>query len=226
MLYQHAIGEFRLPEHEEIVVVSNEVKDGKMIGLNGIENGKSKNGKRHNWHSDLSYMPAPPMGSMLHMKVLPADGSGDTLFADMVGAFEALDKETQAALMQMESMHTFSKNAAMEAIKAVSPELHMILSSLPPVKHPVIRTHPETGRKTLFVSEGFTTEIVGMEKEESEALLQRLYDHSTQDKFVYRHRWQANDCVMWDNRCLLHLATGSDLPRTLYRTTIKGDVVF
>lgn len=92
--------------------------------------------------------------------------------------------------------------------------------------HPVVRTHPETGKRALFVSEGFTTAIEGWDAEASEALLQRLYAHCTQPAFVYQHKWQEGDMVFWDNRCTLHLATGSQEPRTLYRTTIKGDKVF
>lgn len=88
--------------------------------------------------------------------------------------------------------------------------------------HPVIRTHPETGKRAMFVSEGFTTAIEGWAPAASEALLQRLYAHCAQPAFVYRHQWREGDMVFWDNRCTLHLATGSNEPRTLYRTTIKG----
>lgn len=89
-----------------------------------------------------------------------------------------------------------------------------------------MRTHPESGKRALFVSEGFTSAIEGWEPEVSEALLQRLHAHCTQPRFVYRHKWQEGDLVFWDNRCTLHFATGSKEPRTLYRTTIKGDEVF
>lgn len=90
----------------------------------------------------------------------------------------------------------------------------------------MIRTHPETGKRVLFVSEGFTTAIEGWDAAASDTLLQRLYAHSAQPQFVYRHRWREGDMVFWDNRSTLHLATGSQEPRTLYRTTIMGDRVY
>ena len=97
-----------------------------------------------------------------------------------------------------------------------------------PVVHPVVRTHPETGRKALFVSEHFTTRIVGLAQEESDALLAQLFEHSTRAQYVYRHVWQPHDLVFWDNRSLLHLAAGTPdhLRRRMYRTTIEGDAPF
>jgi taurine dioxygenase len=97
-----------------------------------------------------------------------------------------------------------------------------------PVVHPVVRTHPETGRKALFVSEHFTTRIVGLPEDESRALLAELFDHSTRPEHIYRHQWQPHDMVFWDNRSLMHLAAGcpDDQRRKLYRTTIEGDVPF
>ena len=93
---------------------------------------------------------------------------------------------------------------------------------------PVVRTHPETGRRALFVSEHFTTRIVGLPEDEGRALLEELFAHSVQPGFVYRHRWKPHDLVFWDNRSLLHLAAGTPahLRRKLYRTTVEGDVPF
>jgi len=147
------------------------------------------------------------MGSILHMKVMPADGSGDTLFADMVGAFEALPSERQQQLLTLQAKHLFHKNASLEAIKALNPQMAACFKLVPEVCHPVVRTHPETGRKSLFVSEGFTTYIAGMEEGESKALLEWLYAYTTQEKFVYRHKWVEGDMVFWDNRMLLHFGT-------------------
>ena len=207
------------------------------------------------------------MGSMLHIKKIPTDGSGDTLFADMVGAYESLPSERQQQLLPLQAKHLYHKNASLGAIQALNPEMAACLKAVPEVCHPVVRTHPETGRKSLFVSEGFSTHIEGMGEEESQALLEWLYAYTTQEKFVYRHKWREGDMVFWDNRMLLHFgtlaceggreggrgggreagnkdgcdsfrpffplfslhtlkATGSKLPRTLYRTTIRGDVVF
>jgi taurine dioxygenase len=102
------------------------------------------------------------------------------------------------------------------------------LAQVKPVAHPVVRTHPETGRRALFVSEHFTTRIVGLPQDESDALLQELFAHSTRAEHIYRHQWQPHDLVFWDNRSLMHLAGGTPdhLRRKLYRTTIEGDVPF
>ena len=99
---------------------------------------------------------------------------------------------------------------------------------MPPVVHPVVRTHPETGRQALFVSEHFTTRIVGLPDDESAALLAELFAHSVKPQHIYRHQWQPHDMVFWDNRSLMHLAAGCPLEqrRTLYRTTIEGDVPY
>lgn len=145
------------------------------------------------------------MGSMLHMKVMPVDGSGDTLFADMAGAFDSLPSERQQQFLSLKAKHLFQKNASKEALQAMSAAITACLKTVPDVCHPVVRTHPETGRKSLFVSEGFTTHIEGLEEEESQALLKWLYAYTTQEKFVYRHKWKEGDMVFWDNRSLLHL---------------------
>jgi taurine dioxygenase len=102
------------------------------------------------------------------------------------------------------------------------------LEEVAPVVHPVVRTHPETGRKALFVSEHFTTRIVGLPEDESRAVLDELFAHSVQPEFIYRHRWQPHDMVFWDNRSVVHLAAGTPdhLRRKLYRTTIEGDRPF
>lgn len=97
---------------------------------------------------------------------------------------------------------------------------------MPPAAHPIVRTHPESGRPALFVSEHFTTRVIDLPEDESRALLDALFQHGTQPEFVYRHRWRAGDLVFWDNRSVLHLATGCPATqrRRLYRTTIEGDV--
>ncbi len=148
------------------------------------------------------------MGSMLHMKVMPADGSGDTLFADTAMAYECLPFERQQQLLPVKAKHLLHKNVSKEALQAMSASIVAYLKSVPDVCHPVVRTHPETGRKSLFVSEGFTTHIEGLAEEESQALLEWLYAYTTQEKFVYRHKWREGDMVFWDNRSLLHYGKG------------------
>ena len=213
----HVQKQFLLPGHPELLVVSNEFVDGKPIGL--VDAG-------HYWHSDLSYKAEPSLASALHAQVLPAEG-GDTLFVDMHAAYDALDAETQARIDGLTAIHSYAaRNAAQNAKTSHRPALtEEQKRAVPEVEHPMVRVHPATGRKALFVNEGFTTRVVGLPEDEGAALLQRLCAHMIEPRFIYRHRWQARDLVMWDNRATIHLATGCPphLARTLYRTTIKGD---
>jgi taurine dioxygenase len=214
----HVQHHFHLSGHPEILIVSNVIEDGKPIGL--ADAGRY-------WHSDLSYLREPSLGSLLHAQELP-EQEGDTLFATMFEAYDALPEDLRERIDGLEAVHDYSaRNRKQQAASALRPGLTAEQASrVPPVVHPVVRVHPANGRKALFVNEGFTTHIVGLPEDESDALLARLFKHSTEDRFIYRHRWQPFDLVMWDNRSTLHLATGCppDLRRTLYRTTVRGDV--
>lgn len=214
----HVQHHFHLAGHPEILIVSNVIENGKPLGL--VDAGKY-------WHSDLSYMALPSLGSLLHSKEWPAEG-GDTLFVNMVAAYEALPDDLKARIDGLSAEHSYlARNLKQQKLNG---ELRPGLTAeqaarVPPVVHPVVRVHPESGKRALFVSEGFTTHIIGMPEDESDALLAQLYAHSTAPQFQYRHKWQPNDMVFWDNRQTLHLATGCppDLRRTLYRTTVQGD---
>jgi len=214
----HVQEKFLLEGHPEILIVSNEFRNGEPIGL--VDAGKY-------WHSDLSYKPEPSMGSLLHSRILPAEG-GDTLFATQHAAYDALPSAMQAKLDRLTAEHSYlARNEAQRAKSTLRPDLtdEQKRSVLPAI-HPVVRVHPGTGRKALFVSEGFTTRIIELPEDESRDLLAEIHAHQTQDAFIYRHHWEDGDLVMWDNRAVMHLATGCppDMARTLYRTTIKGDV--
>ncbi len=219
-LQVHVLRDFQLPGHPEVMVVSNIRVDGKPIGLGdaGVF-----------WHSDLSYKEKPSLGTLLHAQQLPAEG-GDTLFADQHAAYDALPRALKDLVGSLFAEHTYT--ARYEELRQRNPWRPPLtkqqLEEVKPVVHPVVRTHPETGRKALFVSEHFTTRIVGLPEDESRAVLDELFAHSVQDRFVYRHRWQPHDLVFWDNRSVLHLAAGTPdhLPRKLYRTTIEGDRPF
>jgi taurine dioxygenase len=213
----HVLRDFQLPGTPEVLIVSNIKDKGRPIGLGDAG---------HFWHSDLSYKERPSLGSMLHAQELPAAG-GDTLFANQHAAYEALPQALKDAIAPLSAEHTYL--AKYEELRARSPWRPKLtqaqVEEVRPVVHPVVRTHPESGRKALFVSEHFTTRIVGLPEDESQAVLQELFALSTRPEFVYRHCWKPHDMVFWDNRSVLHLAAGTpdNLRRKLYRTTIEGD---
>ena len=220
-LETHVISEALLKGYPEIYVVSNVVEDGKPKG-------RAYAGTY--WHSDLSYKAVPAMGSMMYALRIPEIG-GDTMFANMYMAYDTLSVGLQRLLEQLWAIHDFgyadkryfSKRGATARLNEAAKE------KTPAVEHPVVRTHPTTGRKALFINPGFTSRFVDMTEEESEPLLEYLFEHITQPAFIYRHRWEVNDLVFWDNRCTIHHAIrdyGEDTPRHMHRTTICGDKPF
>ena len=216
----HVLKSFQLAGHPEIMIVSNIKENGVPIGLGdaGVF-----------WHSDLSYVEKPSLGSMLHAQELPSEG-GDTLFANQHTAYEALPEALKARLEGLQAEHSYLTQY--EALRARSPWRPKLtqeqLDQVRPTVHPVVRTHPETGRKALFVSEHFTTRILGLPEADSRTLLDELFALSTRPEHVYRHAWQPHDMVFWDNRSVMHLAAGTPdhLRRKLYRTTIEGDLPY
>jgi taurine dioxygenase len=216
----HVLRNFQLAGTPEMLIVSNIVEDGKPIGLGDAG---------HFWHSDLSYKETPSLGSMLHAQELPAEG-GDTLFANMHLAYDTLPAALKHTIRDLRAEHSYLKQyAELQRRSPWRPNLTQAqIDEVAPVVHPVVRTHPETGRKALFVSEHFTTRIVGLPDDESIALLDELFAHSVKPEHLYRHQWQPHDMVFWDNRSLMHLAAGcpAEQRRKLYRTTIEGDVPF
>ena len=217
----HVLKNFQLADHPEILIVSN-IKDaaGQPIGLGDAG---------HYWHSDLSYNDKPSLGSLLHAQELPGEG-GDTLFADQHAAYDALPEALKERIAPLKAEHSYL--AKYEELRARSPWRPKLtqaqIDEVAPSIHPVVRTHPETGRKALFVSEHFTTRIVGLPEDESQALLTELFAASVGPEFTYRHPWQPHDLVFWDNRSVTHLAAGTPDTerRKLYRTTIEGDRPF
>jgi taurine dioxygenase len=216
----HVLNQFQLAGHPEILVISNIKEAGKPIGLGDAG---------AYWHSDLSYMPRPSLGSMLHAQELPSEG-GDTLFANQHRAWDGLPAALKKAVEGRRAEHWYlCKYAELQKRNPWRPELTQAqIDAVPAVAQPIVRTHPETGRKALFVSEHFTTRVLDLPEDESRALLGELFAHSTRPEFVYRHRWQPGDMVFWDNRSLMHLAAGTPdhLRRRLNRTTIEGDLPY
>lgn len=220
VLQIHVLKQFHLSGHPEILIVSNIIEHGQPLGLGDA--GKF-------WHSDLSYKALPSLGSMLHAQELPEEG-GDTLFADQHRAWDTLPDALKRVIEGRRAAHSYTARYAEPKFEgnwrpALSAEQ---LAQVQEVIHPVVRTHPENGRKALFVSEGFTTRIIDIPEDESRQILSELHLHSTRPELTYRHQWQPRDMVFWDNRSLQHLAAGcpAHLRRKLYRTTIQGDAPF
>lgn len=214
----HVLRQFQLAGHPEILIISNVIENGKPIGLGDAG---------RDWHSDLSYKPRPSMGSLLHAQELPAAG-GETQFANMYAAYETLPREERAALEGRRATHSYIyRYERLRRAENWRPPLTQAqIDEVPDVDHPAIRTHPETGRKALYVNEGFTRRVNGLPESESGDVLTRVFKHSVRDDNVYTHQWQPGDLVFWDNRTTIHYAPGVRPPlrRTLYRTTVEGDV--
>jgi taurine dioxygenase len=207
-----ATPDYRDPEHPEILLITNKPKDGRPS--------ETRNTGR-NWHSDLSYTTRPALGSLLLCKERPEAG-GDTMFANMYMAYDGLSDKMREIIEDLWAVHDVS---FIKGLSERSPEKVAALKKLnPPVAHPVVRTHPETKRKLLFISER-VSHFVGMTQEESAPLLSYLNKHAVQPEFVYRHRWNVHDLVMWENRSTMHLALADfdqRQPRHMMRCSLLG----
>ena len=175
------------------------------------------------WHSDVSSDVEPPMASILHLTTVPEIG-GDTLFANMYAAYDALSDTMKQVLDPLVALH--NSDAHVGRYEQIGGGLRR--EEHPHAEHPVIRTHPETGRKLIYVNAPFTKEIVGMNKAESEAILSFLYAHCANPQFQCRFKWEKNSIAFWDNRCTQHHATWDYYPeiRSGIRVTVKGDRPF
>jgi taurine dioxygenase len=203
-LHIHPAAPKEVPEHPEILVIHADESSKRVAG--------------EVWHSDVSCDPEPPMGSILYMHELPPVG-GDTLFASMYAAYEGLSDSMQRFLEPLTAMHegehVYRGRYGYDEAGKVYPK----------AEHPVIRTHPVSRRKALFVNRGFTTRIVQLKRPESDAVLQFLYRHVEVPEYQCRFRWQVNSIAFWDNRCVQHHAMWDYYPqrRHGHRVTIKGD---
>ncbi|KAF1053455.1 MAG: Alpha-ketoglutarate-dependent taurine dioxygenase [Stenotrophomonas maltophilia] len=182
------------------------------------------------WHTDVTFLETPALGAVLAAKQLPAYG-GDTLWASGIAAFEALSPALQSLLDGLTATHDISKSFPQERFGATDADLARLEDARrknPPRSHPVIRTHPVTGRKALFVSDGFTTRINELAAAESRAILDLLFAHVSRPEFTVRWRWQENDVAFWDNRVTQHYAVDDYRPqrRVMHRATILGDKPF
>ncbi len=200
------------PDHPEILVL-----DGATGGRNA------------RWHTDVTFMQSPPSASVLVSDAVPLYG-GDTMWADTRTAFDRLSPSLQSAIEQLEAVHRISPLAYWgepfdTALgRSDAQQLFEDAGRVPPVVHPVVRVHPDTGRKNLFVNPGFTTHIVGLSRVESDGLLRLLYEHATQPEFLMRHHWSVGDIVIWDNRSTMHYAVDDygSVERRMRRVTVRG----
>jgi taurine dioxygenase len=181
------------------------------------------------WHTDVSFMPDPPLGSILAGVVIPPNG-GDTAFADLQDAYDTLAPPVRALVDGLDAEH--DGRAEFARFLAESPDggwwNGQRLTRLEPVHHPVVRAHPVTARPGLFVNPTFTTRILGVSRAESQAILQLLYGHITQPERTFRHRWSTGDVVIWDNRATLHMGVRDfgDAHRVLHRITLAGNAPY
>ncbi|EPJ9455505.1 taurine dioxygenase [Pluralibacter gergoviae] len=183
-----------------------------------------------NWHTDVTFIDTPPAGAILAAKQLPEVG-GDTLWTSGIAAWETLSAPLKALLGGLRAEHDFRKSFPEWKYRNTQEEHRRWLAAVeknPPVLHPVVRTHPVTGKQALFVNNGFTTRIVDLAEKESEALLGFLLEHAVKPEFQVRWRWREGDLAIWDNRVTQHYANADYMPQRwiMHRATILGDRPF
>jgi len=213
----HTQGDYGIkPGHPAIMYVTNEKADGEYIGA--LPDGEMY------FHTDMCYREKPSMTTILYAMAIPSAG-GNTLFASMYRAYEDLPEAMKGRLAGLKAVNSYEPGreapmAAMRTRLAPSPSARSFA-------HPVVCTHPVTGRKALYVNRLMTESIVGLPRAESDALLESLFDHQEQQRYVYEHRWTIGDVLIWDNRCVLHARTDFDAGqlRKLRRVAVKGDRV-
>lgn len=214
--------QYSLPAQPEIYVVSNVVENGRNLG--NADAGRV-------WHTDSSYMAVPSRGSLLYALEVPHadDGTplGDTLFASMALAYDALPEALKQRIEGLQGVHNYNVQyeRRLAKIQAAGGQRAALQEKVPEVAHPVARRHPLTGRKCVYVNAAFVIRILGLDEDEAMRLRDELIEHSTAARFVYRHQWRPGDLLIWDNSATQHLAVADyALPqrRLMYRTTVKG----
>ena len=187
-----------------------------------LENDEDNPSKIEKWHTDMTFKQTPPLGSILLGKVIPKKG-GDTLFASLSAAFSDLPKEMRESLQAMNAIHSFEHGFKESLSEPYGREkLSQALKDNPPVEHPVIRTHPITGKKLIFVNSLFTLKIKSLSDSKSKELLDFLCDHIKQEKYQCRFSWEVNSIAFWDNRSVIHKPDNNYWPqvRRMERITI------
>jgi taurine dioxygenase len=215
-LQVHVLDQYRHPQHPEVYVLSN------VDRATGRTLGQHPDKGTLTWHSDLSFQRRPALATILYGIETPSIG-GETQFADMAAAYDALDESMKRRLAGLRAIHDLDHSRRRMGEPPMSEAQRQ---QAPPVDHPVVRTHPDTGRRALYVS-GHVSHIVGLAPQDSAALIDELMAHATQPRFVFSYRWTPRDVLMWDNRSTIHRATAYDTAgerRVIHRTVVLGDV--
>jgi taurine dioxygenase len=202
-----------LPDHPEMNVISN-IKDG-GVPIGGLGDGEAI------WHADMTYIERPPMAAILYAIEIPPAG-GDTYWANMYLAYQQLPRELKQQVENREAIHDATYNSAgvmRKGYKEVTDP-----RQAPGARHPLVRVHPETGRKCLFLGRRRNSYIVGLDLKDSEDLLDELWAHATQPQFTFRQQWRVGDVMVWDNRCTLHRRDAFDpaARRLLHRAQVRA----
>lgn len=213
------LGEHVMPgaassDYAAINVMSNKGSDGKPTGKHPDPTAKR-------WHTDRSYMPKPAMATFLYGVEVPAVG-GDTLFANATMAYDALPEDIRRRIDRLNAIHSIEYSRRTGGV-ALATEYEKMRA--PPIRHPLARPHPATGRKAIYCG-CHAWQVEGLPDDEGRALLDYLIGFAVQERFQYRHQWRARDLVMWDNRCVFHAATDYDTAkelRVMYRTVVEGE---
>jgi len=211
-------GPGHVPSLPKVTAISNVVEDGELIGALGND--------ELVWHTDMSNLDEPSNASALYAIELPKHGGGDTSFLNMYTAYETLPPSLEARIKDRHAIHDAIYTSAGTRRKGLD-EIDDVRDN-PGARHPMLRTHPVTGRTALFLGRRANSYIVGLPVEESEALLNEVWAHTIQDEFVYTHRWLPGDLVLWDNRCVMHRRGSFDSKdrRIMHRTQLKGEVPY
>jgi taurine dioxygenase len=215
--------QYMISKHPSISIVSNLGPDGNPVKDNG-----SLGSYEVVWHTDNSYVEVPPAGSMLYSLEIPANGGGDTWFSNQYLAYEELPADLKRAIEGKRQVHDSSRNSA--GILRPGVKMPTRPEEVEGPAHPLVRVHPVTKRRALYLGrrrDWPSNYIIGMSNEESERLLDKLWEHATQPKYAWGHQWRVGDIVLWDNRCCMHYRSEVDPAqrRVMHRTTIRGEPI-
>lgn len=218
-LEPHVLNQYHHPDHPEVLILSNIVENGKPVGFRDAG---------AYWHSDLSYKERPTKYTFLHAREVPEQG-GDTLFVSGCAVYDALPESLRDRLAGLRAIHSYAyrHEQMIAANNFRAPLTEAQKRAVPEVAHPAIRTLPDSGRKAVYVTPGFTKGFEGLDEAEGRALLDEIFAIALRPEYGYRHKWRKGDVLIWDNRCSMHCAGGgygADQRRLMHRVTVRGTI--